>query len=131
MVFVSDFIAILKINKVMLSIIMLLSPAGPTIDTLPAEVEVDIYDNVTLECVVSGFPKPKIVWLRNGETFNDTDVTLYVLSDITVSSTLSWRRIRSMDAGVYTCNAVNSAGGVAADVELIVLGKQGNWWLII
>ena len=102
----------------------MLSPAAPTIDVLPAEVVVDIYDNVTIHCVASGFPKPKIVWLRNGETFNDTDIVHFVVSDIRVRSTLFWRRIRSTETGVYTCNAVNSAGGVAADVELIVLGKQ-------
>lgn len=94
---------------------------------LPAEVIVDIYDNVTMECVASGFPKPKIVWLRNGETFNDTIIIHFVVSDIKVSSTLFWGHIRSTETGVYTCNAVNSAGGVAADVELTVLGKQGHF----
>ena len=92
----------------------MLSPAAPTIDVLPAEVVVDIYDNVTIECVASEFPKPKVVWLRNRETFNDTDIVHFVVS---VSSTLFWRQIRS----------INSAGGEAADVELTVLGKQDHF----
>ena len=52
---------------------------APTTDILPAEVVADIYDNVTIECAASEFPNLKIAWLRNTETFNDTDINHFVI----------------------------------------------------
>ena len=63
---------------------------------------------ITLVCKVSGFPKPTILWQRNGMylTQNTTDV---IIED---SGTLVLKNVTKESAGAYTCDAEN-LGGIA------------------
>lgn len=87
-----------------------------------------VHENVTLQCISSGYPRPEISWLRNEEVVYEIDeyvfINQYIINDITLASVIYWRHIISTEAGVYTCVATNTVGSAATDVELTILGKH-------
>lgn len=100
---------------------------SPKIDKLPEEIEAVVFDNVTLECISSGYPRPEIRWFQGEEVVDElnsyTSITYHAINDTTVSSIIHWRHIRSTASGVYVCLATNNIGSMADSVELTILGK--------
>lgn len=86
-----------------------------------------MFDNVTLECITSGYPRPEIRWFKGEEMveeFNSyASITYLAINDTTVSSVINWRRIIPTESGIYVCVATNIIGSIADNVELTILGK--------
>lgn len=64
----------------------------PTIETADRVLTVNMSDEVTLPCVASGFPEPKISWLYDGRTllksggrFEIEDTGPLIISDVQVN----------------------------------------------
>ncbi|MEE6517472.1 hypothetical protein FKM82_027683, partial [Ascaphus truei] len=73
-------------------------------------------------CSVRGYPKPKIVWMKNQmEIREDPKFRTLVNEGV---CTLEIRRPCPFDGGVYTCKAVNSLGEASVDCRLDVKVPQ-------
>ncbi|XP_018583474.1 secreted immunoglobulin domain 4 [Scleropages formosus] len=87
------------------------TPSGP--------VQVQAGEQVSVECHVTGRPRPSASWLRvdrNRETVLSTTTSTDAATVMQVVSA------RSEDAGVYICRAQNSEGTSESKVELRVEG---------
>jgi hypothetical protein len=71
-----------------------------------------------LKCIVFGDPTPVIVWLKDGYP-----LTQSAFVQIT-SNQVAFPRIRSVDAGTYTCRATNKGGTKESVGKITVLGES-------
>lgn len=79
---------------------------------LPQLVKSEI--NVTLICMASGIPQPRIMWQRNGDILSrafDVRSSILVISNVD-----------DADSGLYTCVASNDAGISSKHGNLTVQG---------
>ncbi|CAI4229355.1 unnamed protein product [Auanema sp. JU1783] len=70
----------------------------------------------TLDCSVSGTPKPTITWMKNGVRLNDTDLVFH--ND---RQQLLIEDAQPSDAGRYTCLAENKPGRAEKDLIVAIL----------
>ena len=85
-------------------------------------------DTASFMCQATGDPVPTINWYFNGTPVNESDVTKYTISEVTlnntaISNTLTIMSVQSSDAGTYTCNATNVASSTASSGVLTVNGN--------
>lgn len=92
----------------------------PYFTKVPRNSSVKIGSKAKLECAASGYPTTQISWQKDGGTefpaaqehrmkvFQD-DVFLII-------------NVKLIDMGIYSCNAKNSIGTVAANATLTILG---------
>ncbi|XP_060087085.1 myosin-binding protein H [Heteronotia binoei] len=71
-----------------------------------------------LVCSVRGFPKPKVIWMKNQMEIRE-DPKYVALMNQGVCS-LEIRKPSPFDGGVYTCKAVNPLGEASVDCKLNV-----------
>ncbi|KAM4722858.1 hemicentin-1 [Rhinophrynus dorsalis] len=81
---------------------------SPLILSGPTNITVKVNHQTTLQCEVTGTPKPKVEWIKNGRLINtDVNQNLYRLlssgSLVIISPTVE-------DTGMYVCSASNDAG---------------------
>ena len=87
--------------------------------------------DVTIECEVRGWPRPKITWLRDNKSIADINHnSRYLLvktipqKDVRViTSQLIIRRIQKEDSGIYTCKATNALKVVTKNITVSVEGR--------
>lgn len=70
-----------------------------------------------LACEANGNPVPTITWSRPGSVQNT------VIDERTVKSNLGVTLTSSSSFGSYFCNAQNSVGSMASEINVIELGK--------
>ncbi|XP_028321967.1 roundabout homolog 1 isoform X2 [Gouania willdenowi] len=86
----------------------------PVLLIRPENVSVRLGDSAHFYCHAKGDPPPTVVWSRgrgplpNGRYLVNLDQTLQI------------HYVTSMDAGSYTCTAINDAGVVSASAQLMV-----------
>ena len=73
---------------------------------------------VSIECPVSGVPKPDVTWSRQDNNMA-TDGRVLVKESVLIITNLT-----TSDAGVYLCKAVNLAGEVVASSSVNVTSKS-------
>lgn len=108
--------------------------AAPNIISISPTTQTSPGEDVTLECVVIGFPSPNITWTRDSISFIEGLLAPVVpargsvmnsqINDTTIRSVLLISHITSDDAGIYTCVATNSEGVDYDEVEVIVAGEK-------
>lgn len=92
----------------------------PTVDVFSDDIfNVDIGSNVTLSCLVTGDPLPKVTWELNGRDIIDDNV---MPEDETHTNRL-WRNITifnitNYDAGIYVCTAHNDIATIKRNVSI-------------
>ena len=88
----------------------------PQIDTTkPAERNLTFGYPTTLECLVSGIPKPEVTWTGpNGETVTGSEQRISFQSD----GSLKIFQVNLMDMGRWTCEAINSVGSASRQIEV-------------
>ncbi|KAF7658577.1 hypothetical protein LDENG_00010770 [Lucifuga dentata] len=85
----------------------------------PFDVSAPMGEELTLECRATGFPTPRLSWLKDGVTLEGSD-TRHI--DVTPDgSTLTLLMLSSEDSGTYTCLAVSPAGQESKIYTLFVL----------
>lgn len=78
-----------------------------------SDVTVLTQTRVNITCEVSGIPKPKITWLKDGKGVESEEDSSLVLT------------IRDVkDAGQITCHAANLAGNATISSNIDVIGKK-------
>ncbi|XP_056442507.1 basement membrane-specific heparan sulfate proteoglycan core protein-like [Gadus chalcogrammus] len=83
-----------------------LTPAGP--------LRVRVGEPVSIECRVTGRPRPSLKWKRLGSPL---DLVTKATEDV---NTLEWALVRPEDSGVYACQAQNNEGMTEVKVEVTV-----------
>lgn len=81
----------------------------------PKSLAAHVNTDVELQCDVSGIPKPRIEWLKNGEAV--------ILDDYV--QTAEGRNLKILgliksDEGMYQCTATNEVGMIQAAAQLLV-----------
>ncbi|XP_028413448.1 tyrosine-protein phosphatase Lar-like isoform X5 [Dendronephthya gigantea] len=74
--------------------------------------------NVSFNCNATSFPTPKLAWLKDGKVIKQNSTNFVLSKDM---GTLTIRKVRKSDAGLYVCNATNEVKSVAVDAYLNVL----------
>ncbi|KAL8207400.1 UNVERIFIED_CONTAM: hypothetical protein K2H54_055998 [Gekko kuhli] len=81
-------------------------PVAPTIIGTPENQTADIGETIEVSCVANGVPSPLITWFKNNVSLiEDSGI---VLKD--GNRTLTIRRVRKEDEGLYSCHACNILG---------------------
>ncbi|CAB3400911.1 unnamed protein product [Caenorhabditis bovis] len=97
--------------------VTLISSEKPNIFDPPMETKANIGQSVTLRCKARGVPKPDIVWLFEGTRIPRKN-TRYTISDD--NTELNIEKVTRHDSGVYTCQAVSTAGSDVAQATMTV-----------
>ncbi|XP_053099343.1 myosin-binding protein H isoform X2 [Hemicordylus capensis] len=74
--------------------------------------------NTQLVCCVRGFPKPKVIWMKNQMEIREDPKYVAITNEGVCS--LEIRKPSPFDGGVYTCKAVNALGEASVDCRLNV-----------
>ncbi|GFT91505.1 peroxidasin-like protein [Nephila pilipes] len=80
--------------------------ASPSWKEEPFDVETSVGEKVSMKCSASGYPNPKIEWIKKD------DVAFFPRRDppTPINSTLHFNSIRITDDGEYICIASNGIG---------------------
>ncbi len=77
----------------------------PVFTVHPTDTNAPAQGNVTLSCSVFGFPRPQLMWLKDGIPLLDVVI---VSNGTTVSSKVYLARLNVSDSASYVCRAVNT-----------------------
>lgn len=83
-------------------------------------------DNVTLKCNVTGVPKPRLFWKKEGELLTNTNkytVTTDNSSETFISSQLIIRKVSREDVARYWCISWNRGSVIAAPGSVLITGS--------
>ena len=83
-------------------------------------------DNVTLKCNVTGVPKPRLFWKKEGELLTNTNkytVTTDNSSETFISSQLIIRKVSREDVARYWCISWNRGSVIAAPGSVLITGE--------
>lgn len=95
-------------------------PIAPTLVGNLENQTTNIGETIEVSCAVNGIPPPSIMWFKNNETLvEDSGI---VLKD--GNKTLTIRRVRKEDGGLYTCLACNVLGCSKAVAFFSVEGAE-------
>ncbi|XP_053972806.1 neogenin isoform X5 [Hylaeus volcanicus] len=90
----------------------------PVFIAKPLQQEVIEGSTVTLECAANGYPKPSILWLKDGVAIDfaslDSRYRQVAASSLVISN------VREIDDGSYQCRAENEVETLDAAADLIV-----------
>ncbi|XP_030223711.1 vascular endothelial growth factor receptor kdr-like isoform X1 [Gadus morhua] len=83
--------------------------------------EVNSSSTLTLDCLVSGVPKPLITWFKNNiQVQEGPGITLGE------SGVLTIERVKKEDEGLYECLASNVEGSIRTSAVVMVSGEDGR-----
>uniref|UniRef100_A0A8D2ZR19 Hemicentin-1 n=1 Tax=Scophthalmus maximus TaxID=52904 RepID=A0A8D2ZR19_SCOMX len=85
----------------------------------PSDVSAPTGEELTLECRATGIPTPRLSWLKDGVTLEESDTRHIAMTPD--GSTLTLLRLSPEDSGTYTCLAVSPAGQESKIYTLFVL----------
>lgn len=83
-------------------------------------IELNLGDNLTLECSADGNPPPLLHWSKHPTAANINVGTRGRQSYINITEATS------SNAGVYSCTATNEVGSVTKNVTLMITGRARN-----
>uniref|UniRef100_UPI00398E387A leucine-rich repeat, immunoglobulin-like domain and transmembrane domain-containing protein 1a n=1 Tax=Pristiophorus japonicus TaxID=55135 RepID=UPI00398E387A len=112
-----------NLSGTLFSNIELQSCQSPTIHAAEAEVTTVVGSTVTLHCVATGVPIPKVSWNRREYTLLNGTVILDNSDKRLMRSTLSLSAVSYQDSGVYLCRANNLVGSSGASISLVVVNS--------
>uniref|UniRef100_A0A3Q2Y9L2 Myosin binding protein Cb n=1 Tax=Hippocampus comes TaxID=109280 RepID=A0A3Q2Y9L2_HIPCM len=78
--------------------------------------------STAISCAVRGFPKPKIVWMKNKMIIGDDPK--YLMQNNQGVVTLNIRKPSTFDGGKYTCVAINELGRDEVECKLNIRERE-------
>lgn len=81
---------------------------------------------ISIPCRVRGYPKPSVLWSKDGVSLSGNKRV-----NIVANNTLVISRAHPTDQGVYECVAWNTAGQTQKSVRLIFTGEKRFQYLIL
>lgn len=94
---------------------------APKFSKEPAPLEVFDGERAVFECHISGFPEPKLTWFVNDEEIRPSKDFKITFKDGVAR--LEIVEVFPDDGGMYSCKAVNDAGGATCTTKLTVSAK--------
>ena len=78
-----------------------------------------------LDCCITGFPIPSVVWYHNGLQLEDDSIAPFSIPDqrLVACSSVLLPAVES-DSGLYACQGTNTAGNITSLPSLVLI--QGN-----
>ena len=114
----------IDIQYITISLLFLVPPEIDNTNASPVNNTVVKSNRFYLDCPVSGIPRPKVIWYKDGEVVSpDLDPNLRVLAD---GRRLEVVGARVTDAGLYKCVGENVAGKTEKDFDVDVHGKKSE-----
>lgn len=79
--------------------------------------KVKVGEEVVLECLSNGYPKPKISWKKDGNLLTTSTRHFFTANDqlLVIMETIT------DDSGIYQCEIANSLGVKLQEVEIIIM----------
>uniref|UniRef100_A0A673JG47 Titin n=1 Tax=Sinocyclocheilus rhinocerous TaxID=307959 RepID=A0A673JG47_9TELE len=96
---------------------------GPDVRPVFSNYSVLVGKDLQVEIPVSGRPKPKVTWTKDGAALKFT--TRVNISNTAHSTVLSIKEAAREDGGMYGINVSNAVGQKDATIEIITLDKPG------
>lgn len=78
-------------------------------------------ESLQLTCRVTGFPTPKILWLRNKQILAE-DKGIQIVQDAEGICELNMPEVFVEDAGIFSCKAINKFGRATTKTNVIIEG---------
>lgn len=106
----------------------------PSFTKMPHDIAIRTGTMARLECAAAGHPNPQIAWQKDGgiDFPAARERRMHVMPDDDVFFITD---VKLDDMGVYSCTAQNSAGSIAANATLTVLGPTidmlGGWLCVV
>ncbi|XP_043645488.1 obscurin isoform X5 [Drosophila teissieri] len=94
-------------------------PEKPTLVIEHREANASIGGSAILELQCKGFPKPAVQWKHDGEVIQVDDRHKFMYED-EESMSLVIKNVDTVDAGVYTIEAINELGQDESSINLVV-----------
>lgn len=79
--------------------------------------EVKVGEEVVLECLSNGYPKPKILWKKDGNLLEISKRHHFTAND----QLLVIMETNTDDSGTYQCEIVNSVGTNLQEIEVVIM----------
>ena len=109
----------------------LLSPVTVNFEEYPPRTTVaTVGGDVVLKCNVSGVPRPRVVWKKQGELVTNTS-RITVTTDVTdktfALSQLRIRQVTKADVAVYSCISWNRGSVRSSAGRILIAGEWLNF----
>lgn len=89
--------------------------------------QIKVGEDVVLECLCNGSPKPKIKWMKNNipiamssRHYFTAEDKLLVITETTID-----------DSGIYKCEITNSVGNKSQEVEVLIMPCNYYYFIYI
>ena len=94
---------------------------------LPRSITRSESQKVQFTCRANGFPRPKVIWIKDGNVVSDQEPVL--TGKLFVTSNFTIHRVTRANAGEYICAASNQVRTVfkKADLNFCVLSSIPNF----
>lgn len=83
-------------------------------------------ESLRLSCRVTGYPIPKVIWLRNKQIFTE-DKGTHIVQDVNGYCELKMPEVFVEDAGIYACKAINKFGRATTKTNVIIEGIENHF----
>lgn len=91
----------------------------PQFKVMPTDIDTVANKDVKMLCEVTGNPKPKISWYKNGN-IEEVQVEHIEVTD----NEITIMEVLESDGGMYQCFAENRGGEIMASAQLNIYGKD-------
>lgn len=93
----------------------------PEFSKTPSDLSVPQGSSVHLSCLITGYPDPEVVWLRDGELLELQSGSVTVDYEEDGSCTLILNNVSLNHSGLYSCKATNALGEALCSATLTVV----------
>ncbi|XP_073800659.1 myosin light chain kinase, smooth muscle isoform X6 [Danio rerio] len=93
----------------------------PEFSKTPSDLSVPQGSSVHLSCLITGYPDPEVVWLRDGELLELQGGSVTVDYEEDGSCTLILNNVSLNHSGLYSCKATNALGEALCSATLTVV----------
>ncbi|XP_016385679.1 myosin light chain kinase, smooth muscle-like [Sinocyclocheilus rhinocerous] len=96
----------------------------PEFSKTPSDLTVPQGSSAQLSCLITGYPDPEVVWLKDGELLELQEECVKVDYEEDGSCTLTLENVSPHHSGLYSCKATNVLGEALCSATLTVEEKD-------